>query len=331
MVISRLPLLVACAAAAGCSGNQNVFNPAGPAARSIATVGWLLITVSGVVYLLVLLALAWALLRRRRESDDSPQTERQLTRSVTAAVALTILILLVLSVSSTIFGRGLTSPRGPGAITVDVVGHQWWWEFQYRDITPSDFVTSPNELHIPTGVPIQIKALSRDVIHSFWVPNLHGKRDLIPGQVTNFWIQADQAGTYRGQCAEFCGHQHANMAFVVVAEPMRQFQEWIRNQRQAAAEPDTDLETRGKQVFLQSPCVMCHMIRGTSAGSRVGPELTHVGSRLTLASGTLPNTRGHLAGWILDSQSIKPGNRMPPNPLSSDDLHAVLAYLRSLR
>jgi cytochrome c oxidase subunit II len=178
---------------------------------------------------------------------------------------------------------------------------------------------------------VQIKAMSRDVIHSFWVPNLHGKRDLIPGQVTNFWIQADRPGVYRGQCAEFCGHQHANMAFNVVAEPMEKFEQWIRGQRQPAPEPDTPEEVRGQQTFLQGPCVMCHTVRGTSAGSRVGPELTHVASRLTIAAGTLPNTRGHLAGWVLDPQSVKPGNRMPPNGLTPNDLQNVLTYLRSLR
>jgi cytochrome c oxidase subunit II len=324
-------LVVQFVTATGCSGNQNVFNPAGPAARSIAELGWLLLIVCGVIYVLVLAALGWALFRTRHGSDDLPEAERRLGRNVTVAVALTVVTLLVLSVSSTLFGRGLTSPRGPGAVTVDVIGHQWWWEFQYHDVTPSDFVSSPNELHVPVGAPVHIKAISRDVIHSFWVPNLHGKRDLIPGQVTNFWIQADEPGMYRGQCAEFCGHQHANMAFIVVAEPMEKFQQWIRNQRQAAPEPRTALEQRGAQVFVQGPCVMCHTVRGTSAGSRVGPELTHVGSRLTLAAATLPNTRGHLAGWILDSQSVKPGNRMPPNSLSPDDLQAVLAYLRSLR
>jgi cytochrome c oxidase subunit II len=330
-VIARGLLVLACAAMVGCSGNQNVFNPSGPAARSIASLGSFLIVACGAIYVLVLAALGWALLRRRRSSDDLPETEARLTRNVTIAVALTIVTLLVFSVSSTLFGRGLTSPLGPGAITVDVVGHQWWWEFQYRDLTPSDYVTSPNELHIPVGAPVHIKAASRDVIHSFWVPNLHGKRDLIPGQVTNFWIQADEPGMYRGQCAEFCGHQHANMAFVVVAEPMEQFRKWIYNQRQVAPEPRTDLEKRGRDVFLQNPCAMCHTIRGTSAGSRIGPELTHVGGRLTLAAGTLPNTRGHLAGWILDSQSVKPGNRMPPNPLAPEDLQAMLSYLRSLR
>jgi cytochrome c oxidase subunit II len=330
-VIRALLLVAACVIAAGCSGNQNVFNPAGPAARDIANLGWFMFAVCGGVYALVLAALAWALLRPRHASDSTAETERHLTRTVIGAVGATIAILLVFMISSVVAGRGLTSPRGPGAVTIDAVGHQWWWEFQYRDLTPSDFVTSPNELRIPVGVPIHIKAISRDVIHSFWVPNLHGKRDLIPGQVTNFWIQADEPGVYRGQCAEFCGHQHANMAFVVVAEPMEKFQSWIQHQRQPAQEPRTDQERRGQQVFLQTTCAMCHTIRGTSAGSRVGPELTHVGSRMTIAAGTLPNTRGHLAGWVIDSQSVKPGNRMPPNPLAPDDLQAVLTYLRSLR
>jgi cytochrome c oxidase subunit 2 len=330
-VIARVVLVGAAAAAAGCRGNQNVFNPAGPAARDIASLGWFMFAVCGAVYLLVIAALGWALLRRRRESDDGPGTERQLTRTVVGAVGATVVILLVFMISSVVAGRGLTSPLGPAAVTIDAIGHQWWWEFQYRDITPSDFVTSPNELHVPVGVPVHIKAMSRDVVHSFWVPNLHGKRDLIPGQVTNFWIQADEPGIYRGQCAEFCGHQHAHMAFMVVAEPMETFRAWIQHQRQPAPAPRTDQEKRGQQVFLQTTCVMCHTIRGTSAGSRVGPELTHVGSRMTLAAGALPNTRGHLAGWVINSQSVKPGNRMPPNPLAPDDLQAVLTYLRSLR
>jgi len=314
-----------------CGGNQAMFNPQGPPARSIASLGWLLLTVCTAIYVVVIAVAAWALLRRRDDADGLPQTTRRLTTAVIAATGVSIAILIVFTVSSVFAGRGLTSPTGPGAITVDVIGHQWWWEFQYRDVTPSDFVTSPNELHIPVGVPVHIKAMSRDVIHSFWVPNLHGKRDLIPGQVTNTWIQADTPGTYRGQCAEYCGHQHANMAFVVVAEPMDRFLAWIGQQRQPAAEPQSDEARRGRDVFLQSPCMMCHTIRGTTAGARLGPELTHVGSRMTIAAGTLPNTRGHLGGWVANAQAIKPGVRMPPNPLDPSDLQAVLTYLRSLR
>jgi cytochrome c oxidase subunit 2 len=234
-------------------------------------------------------------------------------------------------VASFASGRGLTQPSGPAAVTIDVIGHQWWWDFQYRDVTPSDMVTSPNELHIPVGVPVVLRLQTRDVIHSFWVPSLHGKRDLVAGYTNHLWIQADTPGVYRGQCAEFCGHQHANMAFTVVAEPVDAFQTWLQQQRRPAAEPATDLQRRGRDVFLQSPCVSCHTVRGTDAGSRLGPDLTHVASRLTIAAGTLPNTRGHLAGWIADPQSIKPGVRMPANPLPAEDLQAVLAYVRALR
>ena len=324
-------VVIAASLVTACGGNQAMFNPQGPPARSIASLGWLLLTVCAAIYVVVIAVAAWALLRRRDDADGLPQTTRRLTTAVIAATGVSIAILVVFTVSSVFAGRGLTSPTGPGAITVDVIGHQWWWEFQYRDVTPSDFVTSPNELHIPVGVPVHIKAMSRDVIHSFWVPNLHGKRDLIPGQVTNTWIQADTPGTYRGQCAEYCGHQHANMAFVVVAEPMDRFLSWIGQQRQPAAEPQSDEARRGRDIFLQSPCMMCHTIRGTTAGARLGPELTHVGSRMTIAAGTLPNTRGHLGGWVANAQAIKPGVRMPPNPLDPSDLQAVLTYLRSLR
>jgi cytochrome c oxidase subunit 2 len=319
---------VTCAA---CGGNQSMFNPQGPAARSIASLGWFMLSVCVAIYLLVLVATAWALMRRRHIGDALPRTTRTLGRAVAIATVLSGVVLLVFTVSTVVAGRGLNTPTGPGAITVDVIGHQWWWEFQYRDVTPSDFVTSPNELHIPVGVPIHLKAISRDVVHSFWVPNLHGKRDLIPGQVTNFWIQADRPGVYRGQCAEFCGAAHARMALVVVAEPMDTFLSWVANQRQPSVAPTTEDTRHGRDVFMQTTCVMCHTIRGTDAGARLGPELTHVGSRMMLAAGTLPNTRGHLAGWVADPQSVKPGVRMPPNPLQPGDLQAVLTYLRSLR
>jgi cytochrome c oxidase subunit 2 len=310
---------------------QSVLDPAGPQARTIAEVTWWFFGLLTVVYVLVIGALLWAVLRRRRDSDDAPETSRRLTTVVASAVGVTIATLVVLSVVSVVAGRGLTSPSGPGAITIDVIGHQWWWEFQYHDVSANERVNSPNELHIPVGVPVALKAMSRDVIHSFWVPNLHGKRDLIPGMVTHTWIQADRPGVYRGQCAEFCGHQHANMAFLVVAEPAEKFQQWLIQQRKGAPQPKTDAQKRGHDIFMSGPCVMCHTIRGTPAGSRVGPDLTHVAGRLTLAAGTLPRTRGHLAGWIMDSQSIKPGNRMPPNALTGDDLQALLAYLETLR
>ncbi len=314
----------------GCSGNQSMFNPQGPAASRIADLGSLMIGICLVVYLVVIAVAAWSLLRQRQAADDSEQTTARLGTIVAAAVAVTAAILVTLTAVSAAAGRGLTSPASQDTVTVDVIGHQWWWDFQYRSDQPQEFVTTPNELHVPVGVPVILRAQSRDVIHSFWVPNLQGKRDLIPGQITTTWIQADRAGVYRGQCAEFCGHQHAKMAFVVVAEPMDAFQQWLQRQRQPAAEPTGDNQRHGRDVFLQSTCVTCHTIRGTDAGARVGPELTHVGSRQTIAAGTLPNSVEHLRMWVANPPSIKPGTRMPPHGLSPEDFDAVVSYLRSL-
>ncbi len=311
--------------------DQSVLAPAGPQAQAIATLTWWFFGVCAAVYVLTIGALIWALARRRRPSDDSPETSQRLGVVIAGATAVTIVTLIVLSVASVVSGRGLLSPSGPGAITIDVIGHQWWWDFRYHDASPNQVVSSPNELHIPVGVPVVLKAMSRDVIHSFWVPNLHGKRDLIPGIVTNTWIQADRPGTYRGQCAEFCGHQHAHMAFIVVAEPMDAFLAWIGQQRRGAAQPSGELVQRGHDLFMTGPCVMCHTIRGTPAGSRFGPDLTHVAGRRTIAAGTLTTTREHLQRWIENSQATKPGNRMPPVPMSGEEMQALLAYLETLR
>jgi cytochrome c oxidase subunit 2 len=177
-----------------------------------------------------------------------------------------------------------------------------------------------------------VYAKSTDVIHSFWVPNLHGKKDMIPGYTNDTWIQADSAGVYRGQCGEYCGYQHAHMALIVTAEPEAAFERWYANQLAPAAPPSDSSVKRGHDVFVSNSCMMCHAISGEPlAGSNVGPDLTHFASRPTIAAGTLPNTRGHLAGWIVDPQRIKPGAQMPPNSLSPADLNALLDYLRSLK
>jgi cytochrome c oxidase subunit 2 len=324
-------ILVVTLGAAGCGGAQSALDPAGPQARTIASLTWGFFAVCGVVYLITIGLLAWALWRRRDAGDDTPETAARLGRLVAGAVLVSIATLVVLVVTSVSAGRGLTSPSGPGAVTVDVIGHQWWWEFRYHDEQANEAVNAPNELHIPVGVPVVIRAMSRDVIHSFWAPRLNGKRDLFPGFVTHTWMQADEPGTYRGQCAEFCGHQHAKMAFLVVAEPMDRFQRWLQQQRRGATQPSGESQQRGHDVFMRGSCVLCHTIRGTPAGSRVGPDLTHLASRQMLAAGTLPMTRDHLRGWVSDPQAVKPGVRMPPNPLSDNDLQALLAYLETLR
>ena len=212
-----------------------------------------------------------------------------------------------------------------------VTGHQWWWQVDYQDPIHSRRLTTANEIHVPVGRRVRLEVRSADVIHSFWAPNLHGKIDLIPGYGGATSFRADRAGVYRGRCAEYCGLQHAKMDFVIVAEPPERFAAWYEAQLRSAPAPADTLQQKGQQVFLSKGCALCHTIRGTPAGSRVGPDLTHLASRRTIAAGTLPNTRGHLAGWVSDPQKIKPGVKMPPNQLASDELHALLDYLQSLK
>jgi cytochrome c oxidase subunit 2 len=219
------------------------------------------------------------------------------------------------------------------AVHVEVTGHQWWWSVRYLDGPhASDIFTTANEMHIPVGRPIVIKLKADDVIHSFWVPSLAGKKDLIPGRTALLTIRADEPGIYRGQCAEFCGLEHAMMGFLVVAEPQSQFDQWSAAQRQPAPEPADATAQRGKQVFQSSSCAMCHAISGADfAGAQHGPDLTHVASRQTLASGTLKNTREEMSAWIRNPQQFKPGTAMPATPLSQEDLDAIVAYLGELK
>jgi cytochrome c oxidase subunit 2 len=308
-------------------------NSAGPQAGRIQSLGWYFFIVAGIVFLIVISVLAWAIRvsTRRTAPMEDKDTERRVARNVGIATALTAVILLTSLVYSIWTGREVGSLPRKSAITIEVTGHQWWWELRYMDTTASRQVTGANEIHIPVGEPIQIIGKSSDVIHSLWIPNLHGKKDLVPGHTTSMWIQADSAGIYRGQCAEFCGLQHAKMALWVVAEPKDKYLQWYESQLASPSEPTDSLLASGKKVFLKSGCVMCHEIGGTMARSHVGPPLTHVGSQMTLAAGSIPNTKGYLAGWILDPQRIKPGARMPPNSIAPADLQALLAYLQSLK
>ncbi|HEY9420346.1 MAG TPA: cytochrome c oxidase subunit II [Thermoanaerobaculia bacterium] len=322
-------------------GLHSVLSLIGPQAERIGDLWWLMFWVCAVVMALVTLGLLGAMIRSRRRKENearqpiAPESRRRMILVVAGSVTLTVLTLFVLLVASVSTGRDLGSSTASNALTIEVVGHQWWWEIEYQDPVPANLVADANEIHIPVGRPVLIRGTSGDVIHSFWVPSLHGRKDLIPGQTTDTWIKADKPGVYRGLCAEFCGHQHAQMQFLVVAEPPEKFQAWLAAQRQPAAPPKTPLEARGQQVFLQSQCALCHTIRGTGrgtgAGGTAGPDLTHIASRRTLGAGILPNTRGHLKGWIVNAQSSKPGNRMPPTVIRSEDLNALLAYLESLK
>jgi cytochrome c oxidase subunit 2 len=312
--------------------------PGGAQAAHIATLWWILSAVCAVVFVLVMVAALWAVWRAPRAGADAvPETqvpaarERRLGRSVGLAVALSSILLIALLSASIATDRALATLPLQDAVNVRITAHQWWWEITYDDAEPSRIFSGANQLYVPVGRPVIATLASDDVIHSFWVPNLQGKRDLIPGQITDTWIQADTAGVYRGQCAEFCGLQHAKMAFYVVAEPMDQFQAWLRRQRQPAADPSTAGQTHGREVVEDHPCVVCHSIRGTTLGSHVGPDLTHVGSRRSIAAGVLPNSDDRLDAWVDDPQAIKPGNRMPAHLLSDADRRDVVAYLRSLQ
>jgi cytochrome c oxidase subunit 2 len=304
---------------------QSALDPAGPQAAHIAWLWWLMFWVAAIVFVLVIGFIAVAIVNR------TPANESSLTAGVTVAVGATVVTLFVLLVATMITQRGVAALGASSAVTIELTGHQFWWEVQYDDANPSRREATANEFHIPVGRPVVLKVTSRDVIHSFWAPNLTGKRDLIPGYTTAIWLQADRADVFRAQCAEFCGKQHAHMALDIVAEPEEAFERWLDAQRRPAEEPTSDGALRGRDVFMRRQCVLCHQIRGTSAAGLVGPDLTHLASRGTLAAATLPNTTGHLGGWIVNAQAIKPGSQMPPNPMSSDDLQSLLAYLENLK
>jgi cytochrome c oxidase subunit 2 len=308
---------------------QSVLHPAGVGAAQIAREWWLFFGVCTAVWVLVAAAMLLAISRGR--SGSSITSDRVLGRGVAIATGVTLITLIGLLVETGITGRALETRRTADALRIQVTGNQWWWDVLYENQVASLQVTTANELHIPVGRPIAIDLRANDVIHSLWIPNLQGKLDLIPGRVNQLWLQADRPGVYRGQCAEYCGLQHANMALVVVAEPEYAFQAWLTANRASAPAPVTPEQQRGKDVVERGPCAMCHNITGTLAGGRSGPDLTHVASRSTLAAGTVPNTRGYLAGWIVDPQHMKPGNRMPATGLRDEELQSVLAYLETLK
>jgi cytochrome c oxidase subunit 2 len=328
-IFLAVPLLVA-----GCGGWQSALTPHGPDAGNVRSLIWLFVIVAAIVWTLVMLALAGALWRRRPAANELPTAEPGSERStgiaVGAATAATVLTIFGLTLASYLTTRGLSAaPREP--LTIQVRGFQWWWEVAYLDNTPARNLTTANEIHVPVGRPVSVELAAADVIHSFWVPNLAGKQDLIPGRDNRITFTATTQGIYRGQCAEFCGLQHAHMSLFVVAEPPEQFEAWRNEQLGSAAEPVTDEQKTGRRIITSKACAACHTVRGTSAAGVVGPDLTHVASRSYIAAGLLPTTRGSIAAWVADPQTIKPGNNKPLVPLTGDELRAVSAYLVSLK
>lgn len=309
--------LVVVALASACGVREGALQPKGPVAENQADVFYIAFWTAVVVYAVTAGLLLFGMFRRRREEDGRFPGTRFVV--VGGIVVPTVILLAMMVVNFSYLSQGPEE----GDLEITITGYQYWWEAYYHD---RDFVTA-NEIHIPVGVDVEFHLESDDVIHSFWVPELGGKQDLVPGRVNDLILRADEEGTYRGQCAEYCGLQHANMGFLVIAQDPEEFEAWAELESRPAVVEDA----RGEELFVQHSCAGCHTIRGTEADGEIGPDLTHVGSRTTLAAGTIQNGRGQMAGWILNSQTVKPGNEMPPIPtIEPEDLHALVDYLRRL-
>lgn len=306
-----------------------VLDPAGPYASSITVLTWILLGLGTVVLGVVLFALAMALFGRERL--------RGLVGSRKAiwigGIAFPVIVLTVLLVYGLSLTRSLSGPIRGDEMRVRITGEMWWWRVAYLDAEGRPFLLDANELHIPVGRRVVLELDSADVVHSFWVPRLSGKLDMVPGRRNRMLIQADRMGVYGGQCAEYCGGPHALMGFAVVAHAPDEFERLMDSRRRPARQAAASAEAaRGADLFQTAGCAACHRIAGTPANGLAGPDLTHIGSRRTLGAGILPNNRGTLTGWIANSQAIKPGNRMPPyTVLSGDDLRALAVYLERQR
>jgi cytochrome c oxidase subunit 2 len=318
-------------ALAACENDdQSVLDPVSHPARDIESLWWWMLAAAAVVFLgaVGLLGLAW--LRRNREGMPVFGDNEGVARGfvVVFGILIPIVTLIALFTIGNIFVLPVTQAPAAGStsLTVEVVGHQWWWEVRY----PGTKAVTANEIHIPVSTRVLLVGRSADVIHSFWAPNLNRKIDVMPGRENRILLYSDRVGRFRGQCAEFCGLQHAHMGLYVYVEPKDEFDAWLERMSEPAASPSGSEALQGRDLFTSMPCAGCHTIRGTPAAGKLGPDLTHVASRETLAALTIPNDRGYLAGWIEDPQHFKPGNRMPALHLEGPELEALVAYLEGL-
>ncbi len=318
-------------------GSNSILDPYGPVADTTNNLWWIIFAMATVIEALVLVLVVAALVRfKRRANDADPvqvtgNTRLEITWTVAPAAILAVLLVLTLNTMIT------TSEPAGTTMKVTAAGHLWWWEFDYQGMG----VVTGNELHIPVGENVHFDLQSDNVLHAFWVPNLSGKRQIIPGHNNTLWFRADRPGTFRGECAEFCGAEHANMNFVVIAEPRAQFDAWVKGQQQNATSvipQDANanqqmLIQQGSQTILKQACIGCHIINGLPGYNvgKVGPNLTHIGSRKYLAAGTLANTPENLARWLRNPQEVKPGNKMPNLNLSEDTINQLVAYLETLK
>lgn len=316
---SAAPLLLWLSA---CQGQQNVLDPGGPDARQIAELAWWMFAAATLILIVTLGVLGVAIAMRGGRLPVRGAAALVLTGGVIAPIAA----ILAVAISGVAIGDQTEGERGADGPLIEVHGERWWWEFRYLDEDGQTVAVTANEFWLPVGRRARLRLLSDNVIHSFWLPNLQGKTDMIPGRVNTLFLEPEAPGRWRGQCAEFCGLQHALMGVVATAVPEPEFRDWLA--RQAA--PAAVTAGRGLDVFMELGCGECHAIRGTAADGQEGPDLTHFGSRETIAAATLPNTRGHLGGWITGTQHVKPGVLMPPYAPAPEDLHALLDFLEAL-
>jgi cytochrome c oxidase subunit II len=301
-------------------------------AKRILPLTQALLIVSAVVVVIITALVLIAILRRGWGGGvpDTPIEETGGRGWISIGVGLSTIVLVGLVVWTSMTMARIANPPDKPALSIDVRGHQWWWEFVYQNDDPSKIFTTANEIHIPVGKPVRFTLNGEDVIHTFWVPSLGGKIQLIPGQTNITWLQADRPGVYRGQCSQFCGQQHAHMVFSVFADAPGAFEAWRADQLRAAPQPASDDMRLGEQRFI-GRCGACHTVRGTPANGHVGPDLTHLMSRTTIAGGELPNNPGFLSGWIANPQGLKPGSLMPDPELSGPDLASIRSFLVTLK
>jgi cytochrome c oxidase subunit II len=316
---------------ASCGSKQSTLDPVSGPAREIEHLWWIMMSGAWVVFggALAFLVIGWL---RRRDAGWPLLGQREglnvgLVVGFGLVVPLAVLSALFVYANVHVMSATSAPTRGSTQLAVDVVGHQWFWEVRY----PGTTAVTANEIHIPVGTRVAVEVTTADVMHSFWVPRLNRKIDLVPGRLNEVLLYAERAGVYRGQCSEFCGLQHAHMALLVVAQPPAEFRGWLQAQARPGRAPTDPNERRGEDLFLTESCAGCHTIRGTEAAGDIGPDLTHVGGRSTIAAVTLPNRPDALAEWIRDPQHVKPGVKMPALGLGDGEVQALVAYLESLR
>jgi cytochrome c oxidase subunit 2 len=326
--IASALLLAGCQQFADSSLPQTTVFPASDYGDMIQSLYSLIFWMAVVVFIGVEGFLLYTVIRfRRKRADEMPAQTHGNMRLEVAWTVLPSIVLLVISIPS--IGTIFESDTIPSKVDVHikVTGHQWWWEVEYQDLG----VVTANEFHLPVGKTVSVNLASADIVHSFWVPRMGGKVDVFPNRSNHLWFTPKETGEFYGQCVEFCGMQHANMRMRLFVDTPAQFDEWVQRQRQPAPQPDGALAQRGAQVFQKTACVSCHTIRGTKAEAKIGPDLTHVGGRKTIAAGIMDNTTENLTRWVRDPQGVKVESKMIKVPLTDQDLAAVVAYIQSLK